>query len=311
MLCLCPIGAGKTVFYSITPNQHQDELKTTDSHSQEKPEFASSFVSKEESIAKDTVKRLPDSYVRQVENCRVLSQEEEYILGRRSIEGDEKARNQLVMHNQRYLVSVVMEYVSKRPELDVDDLIIEANIGLIRAAELFDPSKGYRFISYAKDWVNQAIARYINEESGLIRLPKKQSENLAKIRKAFSEGFTTVEDISRVTHIAEDDVRLLLMRCTPIISLDASTCDEKGEETPLVDTIASDKPEYCSQIEKLVLLDILGQIPEQHREVLVCRYGAFGRPEHTLQELAGRFGVTKERIRQIEKRALEECRKCA
>lgn len=247
--------------------------------------------------------------MRQVEKYPVLSQEEEYMLGRKSLAGDVAARNRLVMHNQRYLISLVNEYARKCPSADFDDLLAEGNIGLIRAAQLYDPTKGVRFISYAKNWILQALSRYTYEMSGAVRLPQHQGENMRKIRQAVSDGLTDPTDVSLATGVCVEDVKTLMMHMSPVLSLDAPVCAD--DDTPLGDLVPDRSSEFSQNIERMVLTEILSRIPERHSDVLKRRYGVFGLPEETLQDLAREYGCTKERVRQIEKRALQECRDSA
>ncbi|MBR0520534.1 MAG: sigma-70 family RNA polymerase sigma factor, partial [Spirochaetales bacterium] len=231
-------------------------------------------------------------------------------LGRRALSGDIEARNALVMHNQRFLIKTVTEFHSRHNHLEFDDLVSEANIGLMRAAEKFDPETGNRFITYARYWILQALTRFSDQHSLPARLPEHRAEELKKLRKTVQE--TKSQDIKSLaisSGLDEESVRLLLPFLNGTVSLDAPVSTPSGEEgASLGDLVCPVTVDFIANLQARELLEVIEKLPQRHAEILMHRFGAFGRRRMTLQEIADRYGITRERVRQIESKALAMCR---
>jgi len=243
----------------------------------------------------------------------ILSAEEEVELSRRARNGDIEARNSLVLHNQQFLIKLVNSFSKVHPELEKEDLYSEANIGLIRAAELFDPEKEVRFVWYAKFWIMQALFRYEEENTGSLRLPSNKAQALNRIKFAMDKAKTEdPEIISSKTGIDIETVKELLPLRGKAVSLDAPLCSEEGiVSKSLSDLVCVYNEIFDSFADYDELNRMLSALSERQREVILSRYGASGRKKKTLQEIADSYGVTRERIRQIEKQAIRNCRKAA
>lgn len=239
----------------------------------------------------------------------LLSQEEESELGRRAHAGDEEARNALVLHNQRFLIKIVTSFARKHPTAYLNDLLSEGNYGLIHAAELFDPDKGFRFTTYAINWIMQAMRKYVGEQSDAIRIPQYQIEHLRKIRLAKAAGVDDA-DLSEATGVSQEDIYLLMPYLNPTLSLDAPVVDD-GEGTTFCDLLSDGDDFAETSLAQNLVSTMLSSLPEKYRDILIKRYGLYGSKPMTLAELAVEYGVTRERIRQLELKALRMCRRCA
>jgi RNA polymerase primary sigma factor len=256
------------------------------------------------------------TYLAEISRIPLLPREEEERCAREAAAGSEDARRKLVQANLRFVVTVARQY--RGSGLPLADLIGEGNIGLIAAAERYDVSRGTHFISYAAWWIRQAIRRAIAEKGRMIRLPSARSAQLRRIERACDEmGASSLPEgaLSRVA----DELRLspsrakdlLVLRGEPV-SLDAPAGGEPdgpalGET--LADT-ARPLPEETLLLEALKgdIEAMLAGLTEREAEILRCRCGLGGRAPMSLQEVGEAFGLTKERIRQIEKRALRKLR---
>jgi len=189
------------------------------------------------------------------------------------------------------------------------DLLTEANLGLIHAAELYDPDSGYRFHTYASWWVFQYMSRFISE-NGIIRLPQHRADQLRRIRNAVSNtGTRDVNILSSETSIPETVIEMLIPYLSQVISLDAPVQKPSGAKgESLSEFVIEEKIDYDEGLMKDELWGMLQSLPERHRDVLMRRYGVFGHEQMTLQQVADELGITRERVRQIELRALQLCR---
>ena len=251
-----------------------------------------------------------NAYLRQALGHDLLTAQEEAELGRKALSGDIDARNALVLYNQRFLLKLVGEFHTRHQNLEYDDLISEANLGLMRAAEKYDTSTGNRFITYARFWILQALGRFSNQESLPVRLPEHRAEELKKLRSAaFETGMTDPAGLSLTTGIDEETVRTLLPYIQGTASLDAPVCTPSGDEgETLGNLVCPVEVDFLQPIRDSELMEVLQRLPERHRDVLMHRYGVFGHRKMTLQEIADSYGITRERVRQIESKALSMCR---
>ena len=254
-----------------------------------------------------------ETHYRTCQDVILLTAEQEARLGEKALGGDITARNTLVIKNQRFLLKIAGEFHSHHPALDYDDLVSEANLGLMRAAEKYDPATGNRFLSYAKFWILQAMWKYADQNELAVRLPGNKVEELRRIRALTSDSdCADVGDISRATGLDAETVRTLIPYLSSVVSLDAPINTPDGYEGDTFgELFLPVNADFLNGLQKDELLRLLKKLPEKHREILMYRFGAFGHRRMTLQKLADMFGVTKERIRQIEARALELCRKFA
>ncbi len=252
------------------------------------------------------------AYMKEVEKIPLLSREEEVELAKKAAEGDKDAINKLVESNLRFVITVAKKYQGMG--LPLIDLINEGNIGLITAAKHFDWKRGYHFISYAVWWIRQAILKALADKSRLIRLPANRTNELVKIERFIREYETitgeqpTAEKIAEVMDMSEEDVKKLLIHTKSMLSLDAQVYDD-GDKT-VEDTVKSDaKTPEDHAIQTALKNDIeevLKVLPQREKEIIKYRFGLYGGRPMSLREIGEKFNLTKERIRQLEKRALEK-----
>jgi len=251
-------------------------------------------------------------YLKEINKIPLLTREEEDVIARKAVKGDKLAQDRLVRSNLRFVVNVAKKYQNQG--LPLDDLISEGNIGLINAIDKYDPEKGYHFISYAVWWIRQAILKAIYEKSRMIRLPLNRANELVqieKIRKELSklngEDPDTAEIASHL-NMNEKDVKALISISQELISLESPTFGEE-DHSVLGDFIEDENYKAPDSIvmEKLLSDDInsaLGTLTEKESEILEYRFGLNGRKPHSLKEIGDKYDLTKERIRQIEKKAI-------
>jgi RNA polymerase primary sigma factor len=268
---------------------------------------------KKSDVADDSVK----IYLQQIGRIPLLSTEEEIDLAKSIEEGSEGAKNKLVKANLRLVVSIAKKYIGRG--LSFLDLIQEGNLGLIRAAEKFDYKRGYKFSTYATWWIQQAITRGIADKSRTIRLPVHMIETIGKLKKVTRDLTTelnrkpTKEEIAERMGISVSKLRLVMKATQSTISLETPL--NKKEEASrigdfLIDT-KSDTPDTKVVQDSLTteLDKILSSLRPRERDVLRLRFGLDDGNKRTLEEIGQLFGVSRERIRQIETRAINKLRR--
>jgi RNA polymerase primary sigma factor len=255
-----------------------------------------------------------DKYLSEIGREELITIEEEVELAQRIRKGDRAALEKLTRANLRFVVSVAKQYQNQG--LTLPDLINEGNLGLIKAAEKFDETRGFKFISYAVWWIRQSILQALAEQSRIVRLPLNQVGSLNRINKAFSrleqenERTPTPDELSQTLEISKDKIADAMRISGRHISVDAPFVD--GEDNSLLDVlINSDSP----NADKLLISESLGTevvralttLTEREREILRYFFG-IGCTEMTLEEIGEQFGLTRERVRQIKEKAIRRLR---
>jgi len=264
-------------------------------------------------IADDSVRL----YLREIGKIPLLNAEEELELAQKVVAGDKRAKDKMAEANMRLVVSIAKRYVGRG--LDLLDLIQEGNTGLLRAVEKFDPDKGFKFSTYATWWIRQAITRAIADQARTIRIPVHMVETINKLlrtQRRLTQELNrepTNEEIAKAMEIEVEKVEHIMKIKQDISSLDASVRDDE-EDSVLADFIEDEdtiSPEESAtnQLLKEHVKDMLGALTEREQKILKLRFGLEDGKSHTLEEVGQEFSVTRERIRQIEAKALAKLRK--
>ena len=255
-----------------------------------------------------------EKYLSDISREELLSIEEEVELAGRIRQGDRKALERLTKANLRFVVSVAKQYQNQG--LSLPDLINEGNVGLIKAAERFDETRGFKFISYAVWWIRQAILQALAEQSRIVRLPLNQVGSLGKINKAFAkfeqenERNPSLEELAEKLDIPVDKLIDSMRVAGKHVSMDAPFAD--GEENCLLDVIAdTGTPETDNALQQESLATeierALSKLSERDSEIIRMFFG-LNQPEKSLEEIADHFGLTRERVRQIKEKIIKKLR---
>jgi RNA polymerase primary sigma factor len=259
-----------------------------------------------------------DKYLQDIGREELITAEEEVELARRIKSGDDKALDKLVKANLRFVVSVAKQYQNQG--LSLPDLINEGNLGLIKAAQRFDETRGFKFISYAVWWIRQSILQALAEQSRLVRLPLNQVGSLNKIKKATSrleqefERPPSADEIAQKLDIPEHKLDKALRITTRYISMDAPIAED--EETKFLDVYVSDEsPKTDSNLMRESLNKeiqrSLATLTEKERDVINLYYGIGMNHGLTLDEIGAKFNLTRERVRQIKEKAIRRLKHTA
>ncbi|MAZ56645.1 hypothetical protein CL653_02550 [bacterium] len=257
-------------------------------------------------------------YLREIGQYPLLTAQEEKDLAKRIEDGDEEARNLLARANLRLVVSIAKKYVGRSPDLTLLDLIQEGNLGLFKAVDKFDFTKGFKFSTYATWWIRQAITRALADQSRTIRIPVHMVETMAKykqVSRRLAQDFgrdPMPEEIATEMNVEVEKVYQIEKISQDTISLELPIGDD-DDRSRLSDFISDDKivspdQEVSHSILADQIIEILDTLSEKERKILEMRHGLIDGTYHTLEEVGKEFGVTRERIRQIEAKALEKIR---
>lgn len=258
-------------------------------------------------------------YLREIGKIPLLNAEEELALAQRVVAGEKRAKDKMAEANMRLVVSIAKRYSGRG--LDFLDLIQEGNTGLLRAVEKFDPDKGFKFSTYATWWIRQAITRAIADQARTIRIPVHMVETINKLlrtQRRMTQELNrepTIEELGKELEMEPEKVEYVMKIKQDITSLDAGVGrDGDDEDSVLRDFIededsASPEESAASQLLKEQVQAILSTLSDREQKIIKMRFGLENGKSHTLEEVGQEFAVTRERIRQIEAKALAKLRK--
>ena len=255
-----------------------------------------------------------DKYLQEIGHEELLTTDQEVELAQRIRKGDKRALERLTKANLRFVVSVAKQYQNQG--LSLPDLINEGNVGLIKAAEKFDETRGFKFISYAVWWIGQSILQAIAEQSRLVRLPLNQVGSVNKITRELNkfeqehERKPSVDEIAERVDLPEDKIADAMKANSRHVSMDAPIAD--GEDSSLIDFLSGDSSntdrELAIESLKAEVSRILKLLTDKEQKVLRAFFGIDGSPEMTLDEIGEKYNLTRERVRQIKEKALRRLR---
>ncbi len=255
-------------------------------------------------------------YLREINKIPLLTRDEEVDLARRAARDDQIAKDKLIKANLRFVVNVAKKYQNQG--LTLSDLISEGNLGLITAVDKFDVEKGYHFISYAVWWIKQSILKAICEKSRMIRLPLNRANELLQIEKVKREigsnkdGEADIEEIADFLDMDKSRINDLINASKEFVSLETPLSSDKDANTIsdlMEDTKGADPEEVLINSTLQDSIEhVLSTLTEKESNVIKYRFGLNGERPHSLKEIGDKYNLTKERIRQIEKKAISRLR---
>ncbi len=301
-----PVGAPADLPDEPLPDELEEEEEWTDEDAAAAPSYL-------DDISDDSVRL----YLREIGKIPLLNPEEELALAHKVKEGDKKAKDKMAEANMRLVVSIAKRYSGRG--LDFLDLIQEGNTGLLRAVEKFDPDKGFKFSTYATWWIRQAITRAIADQARTIRIPVHMVETINKLlrtQRRMTQELNrepSVEELAAEMEMEPEKIEYVMKIKQDITSLDANVRDD-DDDSVLGDFIEDEdaqSPEEAAttQLLKEQVKDMLSVLTEREQKILKMRFGLEDGKSHTLEEVGQEFSVTRERIRQIEAKALSKLRK--
>ncbi|MCC8174619.1 MAG: RNA polymerase sigma factor RpoD/SigA [Odoribacter sp.] len=262
-----------------------------------------------------------EKYLQEIGKIHVLSPDEEAVLAKRIRSGDKQAREKLVLSNLRFVVSVAKQY--QNHGLTLGDLINEGNLGLLKAAECFDETKGFKFISYAVWWIRQSILQAIAENARLIRLPLNKISTINKVNKCYTQleqeyqREPTAEEIAEKMEIPAEDVKENMKIAVKPVSMDAPLTNDEEAITLYDIYIPTDTslpvPETVLNNDSLKtdIRSTLSHLSDREAEILMMYYGLDGYPPMSLEEIGTRLGLTSERVRQVKNKSIRKLKEVA
>lgn len=255
-----------------------------------------------------------DKYLQEIGHEELVSVDEEVELAQRIKQGDRKALERLTKANLRFVVSVAKQYQNQG--LSLPDLINEGNLGLIKAAEKFDETRGFKFISYAVWWIRQSILQAIAEQSRIVRLPLNQVGSVNKINRVLNkfeqenERRPSIDEIAEKVDLPQDKIEDAMKVNNRHVSVDAPFVD--GEENSLLDVLVNDDSPMADRT--LVMESLRDEVKralqilnDRERNIIEAFFG-INQPEMTLEEIGDKYGLTRERVRQIKEKAIRRLR---
>ncbi len=303
-----PLATDETEFDEPTIDDVDDDEETEDLDALNAGQYL-------DDISDDSVRL----YLREIGKIPLLSAEEEMELAHRVIQGDKKAKDKMAEANMRLVVSIAKRYSGRG--LDFLDLIQEGNTGLLRAVEKFDPDKGFKFSTYATWWIRQAITRAIADQARTIRIPVHMVETINKLlrtQRRMTQELNrepTIEELSKELDMEPEKIEYVMKIKQDISSLDAGVGRDGDEEDSVLGDFIEDEdtvsPEESAtnQLLKEQVNDVLSSLSDREQKIVRMRFGLDNGKSHTLEEVGQEFAVTRERIRQIEAKALAKLRK--
>ncbi len=255
-----------------------------------------------------------DKYLQEIGKYELISVEEEVELARRIKKGDQDAIEKLTRANLRFVVSVAKQYQNQG--LSLPDLINEGNLGLIKAAEKFDETRGFKFISYAVWWIRQSIMQAINEQSRIVRLPLNQVSSLTKYKKAISDfeqefhRTPTDEELADLLDLTEEKIKKTVKISGRHVSVDAPFAE--GEDNSLLDVLTNDdSPRADSNLDleslRIEIERALSTLTPREKDIIKSSFG-IGSEQLSLEEIGEKYDLTRERVRQIREKAIKRLR---
>ncbi len=253
-------------------------------------------------------------YVRQIGDGRLLTRDEERDLARRKDEGDEAAKRKLIESNLRLVMSITRNYT--KAGVPLLDLIQEGNLGLIRAVEKFDYRMGFKLSTYATWWIRQSITRALADQGRTIRLPVHVAEQVRRVmrsRRVLAQKMNrdpTVEELAKESGFTEKRVQELIDLVEDPVSLETPVGDGESLYGDLIEDLQTERPDVttATNLRKVELQEALARLNPRMRHVLALRFGLHDADPKTLEEVGAGLGITRERVRQLEARALRELR---
>lgn len=256
-----------------------------------------------------------DRYLDEIGKADPISQEEETKLVQKIRSGDRLALEKLTKAHLKFVVSIAKQYQNR--ELTLGDLINEGNVGLIKAAQRFDETRGVKFIAYAVWWIRQAIARALAEQSRIVKLPSGEADALDKISRTFShleqtyEREPSTDELAEALHMAEAEVANTLRSSGKHISMNAPL-GSNDERSPInlmenEESEAADSDLLTGSLRE-ELQHVLSTLTRRESDIITCCFGLFGRQAMTLDEVGANFGITRTRVKQIREKALRRLR---
>ena len=257
-----------------------------------------------------------EKYLQEISKEEMISAEEEAELAQRIRKGDQKALERLTRANLRFVVSVAKQYQNQG--MSLPDLINEGNLGLLKAAERFDETRGFKFISYAVWWIRQSILQAISEQSRIVRLPLNQVGSYNKINREISkfeqlnERRPSLEEIAEHIDLPTEKIDEAMSISSHHVSVDAPFAE--GEDNSLLDVMVNEDipttdKELVMESLKAEIRNALNILSDRERKVIEDSYG-IGGPELTLEEIGTKYGLSRERVRQIKEKAIRKLRSC-